>query len=307
MKARILVVDELGSLVGASGAMHAIYGLMRRVAGADAAVLLSGESGTGKELLARVLHEQSPRAFGPFVAVNCAANPSELEHALFGRAGGACSDVQSERVGLLERAGDGTLLLDEIGEMPLDMQPRLLRVLEQRPLHPVAGATRLLLRPRIIAATSRGPDGEVRAKRFREDLHARLELVQIDVPPLRARGRDVLLLADHFVRGFAAHSGKVVRGISSEAQRRLLGFDWPGNVRQLEDSMQHAVARTRSERIEVEDLPERMAQFCRTSAAADVDLTRTSILATERRSYAFFRSTARRGRDAGRRRGARLI
>lgn len=300
MKARTLVIDELGSLVGASRAMHAVYGLVRSVAGADAAVLLSGESGTGKELLARALHEQSPRGFGPFVAVNCAADPNELGRALFG-----C--VDSERAGLLERAGDGTVLLDEIGEMPLDMQPNLLRLLEQRPLHPVAGATRLSSRARIIAATSRSLEGEVRAKRFREDLHERLELVQIDVPPLRARGSDVLLLAHHFARAFAAHSGKAVRGISSEAQRRLLGFDWPGNVRQLENSMQHAVARTRSERIEVEDLPERVAQFGRTSAAADVDFTATSILATERRSYPFFRSTVRRGRDAGRRRRVRLI
>lgn len=260
---------ERGSLLGASPAMLAIFALMRRIAGADTTVLLSGASGTGKGLVARALHEQSLRGFGPFVAVNCAAGPVELERALFGRARGAFADADSGRASLFERAGAGTLLLDDIGEIPLDMQPELLRALEQCQTHPAGGSAGVGRRARIIAATTRNLEGEVEAKRFREDLFERLNEVHIGLPSLRARGADVLLLADHFVRGFAARSGKTVSGISSEAQRKLLGFDWPGNVRQLESSMEHAVARMRAERVEVEDLPERVVQFDRACHTVD--------------------------------------
>jgi DNA-binding NtrC family response regulator len=235
---------EPDSLVGDSPAMGAIYALMRDAAGTDTPVLLRGESGTGKALIARALHEQSPRGTGPFVAVNCAAAPSELERALFGRVRGAFAGVESRRAGLLERAGRGTLLLDEVGEMPLDMQLELLQVLDEEG------------QARIIAATRGDLEGQVEAKRFRKDLFDRLNVAAIAIPPLRARGADVLLLADHFVRGFAARAGKAVCGISAEARRKLLGYDWPGNVRQLESAMERAVARTRAERIQAEDLPE---------------------------------------------------
>jgi DNA-binding NtrC family response regulator len=265
---------ELGSLLGASRAMHAVHDLVRRVAAADTTVLLSGESGTGKELVARALHQQSPRASEPFVAINCAAVPSELlESELFGHVRGAFTDAKNGREGLFEQAGGGTLLLDEIGEMPLDMQPKLLRVLQERQVRPVGGNTIIPVRARILAATNRDLEGEVEARRFREDLFYRLNVVQIVVPPLRARGNDVLLLAEHFVRIFAARTGKAVSGIDPEAQRKLLEFDWPGNVRQLENSMERAVALTRSERIQLEDLPERVIQFDRTGRVADdVDL-----------------------------------
>jgi DNA-binding NtrC family response regulator len=265
---------EPGSLLGASRAMQTVHDLVRRVAAADTTVLLSGESGTGKELVARALHEQSPRASEPFVAINCAAVPSELlESELFGHVRGAFTDAKSGHEGLFEQAGAGTLLLDEIGEMPLDMQPKLLRVLQERQVRPVGGNTTIPVRARILAATNRDLEGEVEARRFREDLFYRLNVVQIAVPPLRARGNDVLLLADHFVRVFAARSGKAVSGIDPEAQRKLLDFDWPGNVRQLENSMERAVALTRSEQIRAEDLPERVLQFDRTGRVADdVDL-----------------------------------
>jgi two-component system response regulator HydG len=273
-EAQVPPTELLGSLIGASRAMRTVYDLVRRVAAADTTVLLSGESGTGKELVARALHEQSTRGAGRFVANNCAAVPSELlESELFGHVRGAFTDAKSGREGLFEQASDGTLLLDEIGEMPLDMQPKLLRVLQERQVRPVGGNTSIPMRARIIAATNRDLEGEVEAKRFREDLFYRLNVVQIYVPPLRARGNDVLLLADHFVRSFAARTGKNVTGIDPEAQRKLLAFDWPGNVRQLENSMERAVALTRSEQIQVEDLPERVVQFDRTSRPADdVDL-----------------------------------
>ncbi|HTV17699.1 MAG TPA: sigma-54 dependent transcriptional regulator [Polyangiaceae bacterium] len=253
--------ETLGSMIGASRAMRDVYDLVRRVADSDTTVLLSGESGTGKELVAKALHELSGRP-GRFVGVNCAAMPSELlESELFGHVRGAFTDAKSEHEGLFEQAGEGTLLLDEIGEMPLDLQPKLLRVLQERQLRPVGGNGMVPVRARIIAATNRDLEGEVEARRFREDLFYRLNVVQIHVPPLRARGNDVLLLADHFVQRFAARGNKSVRGIDSEAQRKLLAFDWPGNVRQLENSMERAVALTRSEQVLPEDLPERVVRF----------------------------------------------
>jgi two-component system response regulator HydG len=196
-----------------------------------------------------------------------------LESELFGHVRGAFTDAKTEREGLFEQAGDGTLLLDEIGEMPLDLQPKLLRVLQERQLRPVGGNTTLPMRARVIAATNRDLEGEVEAKRFREDLFYRLNVVQIHLPPLRARGNDVLLLAEHFVQKYASRSNKRVSGIEPEAQRKLLAFDWPGNVRQLENSMERAVALTCSQQIQVEDLPERLVRFdARARADNDLDL-----------------------------------
>jgi two-component system response regulator HydG len=272
--AQVAPTESLGSLIGTSRAMRSVYDLVRRVAATDTTVLLSGESGTGKELVARALHEQGARGSGRFVGINCAAVPGDLlESELFGHVRGAFTDAKNGREGLFEQANDGTLLLDEVGEMPLDMQPKLLRVLQERQVRPVGGNTSVPMRARIIAATNRDLEGEVEAKRFREDLFYRLNVVQIHVPPLRARGNDVLLLAEHFVCSFAARAGKPVIGIDPEAQRKLLAFDWPGNVRQLENAMERAVALTRSERVQVEDLPERVVQFDRTNRPAeDVDL-----------------------------------
>jgi two-component system response regulator HydG len=244
------------------------------VAATDTTVLLSGESGTGKELVARALHEQSHRAAGRFVGLNCAAMPGELlESELFGHVRGAFTDAKNGRDGLFEQANDGTLLLDEIGEMPLDMQPKLLRVLQERQVRPVGGNVSVPVTARVIAATNRDLEGEVEAKRFREDLFYRLNVVQIHIPPLRARGNDILLLAEHFVHKFASRSGKSITSISSDAQRTLLAYDWPGNVRQLENSIERAVALTRGEQIQVDDLPERVVRFNGSARAADdVDL-----------------------------------
>jgi two-component system response regulator HydG len=251
-----------GGLQGESRAMLKVYDLIRRVASTDTTVLLTGESGTGKELVARALHTESARSQMPFVAINCAAVPgSLLESELFGHVKGAFTDAKATRKGMFEQASGGTLLLDEIGEMPLDMQPKLLRVLQERQVRPVGGNTVAPVDARIIAATNRDLEGDVEAERFREDLYYRLNVVQIHVPPLRARGNDVLLLAQHFVRKFAERMGKGVTGISSEAAKKLLEYDWPGNVRQLENSMERAVTLTRFEQITVEDLPERISRY----------------------------------------------
>jgi DNA-binding NtrC family response regulator len=250
------------ALSGESLAMMKVYDLVRRVANTDTTVLITGESGTGKELVARALHNESSRESNPFVAINCAAVPASLlESELFGHVKGAFTDAKSTRKGLLEQASGGTLLLDEIGEMPLDMQPKLLRVLQERQLRPVGGNGMITVDARIIAATNRDLEGEVEAGRFREDLYYRLNVVQIHVPPLRARGNDVLLLAQLFVTKFAERMSKGVTGISSEAAKKLLEYDWPGNVRQLENSMERAVTLTRFEHITVEDLPERISHY----------------------------------------------
>jgi len=262
-----------GGLAGESRAMLNVYDLIQRVASTDTTVLLSGESGTGKELVARALHTESARSAMPFVAINCAAVPgSLLESELFGHVRGAFTDAKATRKGMFEQASGGTLLLDEIGEMSLDMQPKLLRVLQERQIRPLGGNDVSPMDARIIAATHRDLESDVQAKRFRKDLYYRLNVVQIHVPPLRARGNDVLLLAQHFVRTFAERMGKGVIGISSEAAKKLLEYDWPGNVRQLENSMERAVTLTRFEQITVEDLPERITRHERAPLpVSDVD------------------------------------
>jgi two-component system response regulator HydG len=198
---------------------------------------------------------------------------------------GAFTDAKNTRKGLLEEASGGTLLLDEIGEMPLDMQPKLLRVLQERQVRPVGGNTVVPVDCRIVAATNRDLESEVRAKRFREDLYYRLNVVQIHIPPLRARGNDVLKLAQHFVRRFAERTGKGVTGISSAAAKRLCEYDWPGNVRQLENSIERAVTLTRFEQITVEDLPERICREAPEAMLREEESEQTLTLNQLERSY----------------------
>ncbi len=251
-----------GELVGQSPPMLKLYDLLQRVAASDVSVLISGESGTGKELVARALHTESGREERPFVAINCAAVPANLlESELFGHVKGAFTDARTARKGLFEQAQGGTLLLDEVGEMPLEMQSKLLRVLQERRVRPVGGNTEVSFSARVLAATNRDLESEVEEGRFREDLFYRLNVVQLHVPPLRVRGNDILLLAQHLVEKVAQRSGKAVEGISTEAASKLLNYDWPGNVRQLENCIERAVALTRFESLRVEDLPERVRDF----------------------------------------------
>ncbi|HYO71823.1 MAG TPA: sigma-54 dependent transcriptional regulator [Archangium sp.] len=254
--------QRLGGLLGSSPPMRKVYDLLTRVAGSDATVLINGESGTGKELVARALHEKSRRAPGPFVAVNCAAMPEALlESELFGHAKGAFTDAKAARSGLFVQAHGGTLFLDEVGEMPLGLQPKLLRALQERVMRPVGGDREVAFDVRLVAATNRDLEGMVEENRFREDLYYRLNVVQMELPPLRSRGGDILLLAQHFIEHFAARADKRVAGLNEAVAERLMSYSWPGNVRELRNCIERAVAVTGAERLTVEDLPEKIRAY----------------------------------------------
>jgi two-component system response regulator HydG len=241
--------------------MQRVYGQLAQIAPHDSSVLLTGESGTGKELVARSIHRHSRRAGNPFVAINCAAIPETLlESELFGHAKGAFTDARQDRPGLLARAEGGTLLLDEIGELPLGMQAKLLRALEERTFRPVGCDQEVRFDARIISATNRDLEGAVQDRRFREDLYYRINVIQLDLPPLRARGTDVLTLSQHFLTAFASNMAKPVQSIEPAAAERLLTYPWPGNVRELRNVMERAVALTTSDSISPADLPERIRQ-----------------------------------------------
>jgi two-component system response regulator HydG len=254
-------VDEL---LGESPAVRTLRDLVARIAGADAPVLITGETGTGKERVARAIHRLGRGAGEPFVALNCAALPEPLlESELFGHERGAFTDARSPRRGLVVQAGRGTLFLDEIADLPVALQPKLLRVLQERRVRPLGAGEEVPFEARVVAATNRDLDAAVEEGRFREDLFFRLDVLRIEVPPLRARGGDTLLLAQHFLVASAARSGKAVTGISRGAAEKLLAYAWPGNVRELENAIERAVALTQHEQILVEDLPERVRDYRR--------------------------------------------
>jgi two-component system response regulator HydG len=246
-------------LDGTSLPMLRLRDTITQLAGTQATVLVHGESGVGKELVARELHELGPRAGGPFVAENIAAIPPNLiESALFGHVRGAFTGASGKREGLLQRASGGTLLLDEVGELPLELQPKLLRVLEERRVRPVGSDQEVPFDVRLIAATHRDLAAAVEEGRFRRDLYYRLAVLEIEVPPLRERGRDVLLLAQSFLEHFSKESGRNIKGLHPEVADRLLRCAWPGNVRELRNVMEHAVLVCRGSEIAPGDLPERL-------------------------------------------------
>ncbi|HEX3774284.1 MAG TPA: sigma-54 dependent transcriptional regulator [Polyangiaceae bacterium] len=258
-------VDEsrrFDELLGASPAMKEVYDLLERVAESESTVLVSGESGTGKELVARALHRRSKRASGPFVAINCAAMPEQLlESELFGHTKGAFTDARTARPGLFVQAKGGTIFLDEIGDMPLGLQPKLLRALQERTVRPVGGDHETLIDVRVVAASNRDLETAIEERKFREDLYYRINVIHVELPPLRARGADVLLLAQHYLEHFAAQSQKDVRSLDPEAAERLSAYAWPGNVRELANCMERAVALTRGESVGSADLPEKIRNY----------------------------------------------
>jgi DNA-binding NtrC family response regulator len=257
-----VTAEPFEGIVGQSAAMRALFDLVARVAPTDASVLVTGESGTGKELIARALHQRSRRHAGPFVAVNLAAVPESLvESELFGHARGAFTDAKTARTGLFLQASGGTLFLDEIGEMPLSLQPKLLRALQERSIRPVGGDHEVPIDVRLVAATNRDLEASVEEGRFREDLFYRINVVRVELPPLRARGNDILLLAQQAVQRFGRTMHKDVRGISTPAAEKLMGYAWPGNVRELQNALERAVALTRFSEITVEDLPEKIREY----------------------------------------------
>ncbi|HSC86618.1 MAG TPA: sigma-54 dependent transcriptional regulator [Polyangiaceae bacterium] len=262
-----------GELVGQSALMQRVYSLVQRVKDTPASVLIAGESGTGKELVARALHFGTPRGSRPFVAINCAAVPAALlESELFGHVKGAFTDARSSRPGLFLQASGGTVFLDEIGEMPLEMQAKLLRVLQERTVRPVGGDQDVPIDVRVVAATNRDLEREVERGNFREDLYYRLNVVQINLPPLRARGNDILLIATHFLSQAAERLGRSVSGFTGEAAQLLLDYDWPGNVRQLQNCVERAVTLTRFERIAPVDLPDKIRKYTpQVTASVDAD------------------------------------
>jgi len=243
-------------ILGESGRMQEVLSLVRRVAPSDATVLIRGESGTGKELIAKAIHYASPRAEGPLVRVNCAALPETLlESELFGHERGAFTGAVASRKGRFELAHGGSLFLDEIGDLPLHLQVKLLRVLQEREIERLGSSRPLPVDVRLLAATHRDLEALVRGGRFRDDLYYRINVVTVALPPLRERREDIPLLVEHFVSAFAAKNGKAIRGLTREARDALLRYDYPGNVRELENVIERAVVLTRDDVIGPEDLP----------------------------------------------------
>ena len=247
----------LEGLVGKSPQMLKIYELIETVAQTDTTVLIYGESGTGKELVANAIHLRSPRKNGPFVKVNCAALPETLlESELFGHEKGAFTGALKQRKGRFEMADRGTLFLDEIGDISPTVQVKLLRVLQERQFERVGGNETLSVNVRLICATQRDLKEEIRKGSFREDLYYRLNVVPIHLPPLKERREDILLLADHFMNKFSPKMGKEISGLSEDAKTLLLKYSFPGNIRELENMLERAIALLKGKVIQPEDFPE---------------------------------------------------
>jgi two-component system response regulator HydG len=243
-------------IIGRSPAMLATMETVQQAAPSTATVLLMGESGTGKELLARAIHEQSPRISGPFIAVNCAALPeSILESELFGYEKGAFTGATQRKEGRIERAHLGTLFLDEVGEMSPSVQAKLLRVLQEGELERLGGTSTINVDFRLVAATNRDLEASIREGTFREDLYYRLNVIGIHLPPLRDRPEDIPLLADFFSRRFAEKNKKAVHGFTEEAREAIMRYRWPGNVRELENVIERAIVLTKGSTIDLKDLP----------------------------------------------------
>ncbi|GAC1353486.1 MAG: sigma-54 dependent transcriptional regulator [Polyangiales bacterium] len=278
---------ERDDLLGESAPLRTVLDLVERVADSDATVLVTGESGTGKEVVARALHRRSRRRDAPFVAINCAAVPeSLLESELFGHAKGAFTDARQARIGLFAQAHGGTLFLDEIGDMPLGLQPKLLRALQERVIRPVGASAEQPIDVRIVAATNRDLETAIEDRRFREDLYFRLNVIHIELPPLRARGGDVLILAQKFLRRYAGSARKEVVGLAPAAAERLLAYAWPGNVRELQNCIERAVALARYDHITLDDLPERVRDYRPTQLVVGGDDPSTLVSMDElERSY----------------------
>ena len=264
LRERVAASAGFEELIGESAPMKRLYELLLRISESDASVLITGETGSGKEVVARALHRRGRRSARPFVAVNCAAMPATLlESELFGHVKGAFTDARAARRGLFQEAAGGTLFLDEIGNLPLELQPKLLRALQERCVRPLGGASEIPVDVRIVAATNRDLHAAVEEGQFREDLFFRLDVIHVELPPLRARGTDVLLLAQHFLQEFSSRSGKQLQGLSNAVAQKLLDYAWPGNVRELQNCIERAGTLTSYDHLTVEDLPARIRDYKR--------------------------------------------
>jgi len=257
--------DSYEQLIGASPQIQQVFSTVEKIAGTDAPVLILGESGTGKELIARALHGRSLRNSGPFVAINCAAIPATLlESELFGHEKGAFTGAHAQRKGRIELADRGTLLLDEIGDLPSLLQVKILRFLQEHTIERIGGRREIIIDTRVVAATNTDLDEAIRDGRFRGDLYYRLGVVKIQVPPLRDREGDIQLLATSFMRKYAGESNKKILGFTQKALSALKNHRWPGNVRELENRIRRAVIMTQSSKISDHDLElEKLDRFGR--------------------------------------------
>jgi two-component system response regulator AtoC len=253
--------NEFESILAKSPQMVEIFRTIQKIADFKTTVLVSGESGVGKELVARAIHSRSSRKNSPFVAINCGAIPENLlESELFGHKRGAFTDATSDRRGLFEEAHGGTLLLDEIGELPLNLQVKLLRVLQEESIRKLGDTKDVKVDVRIITATHRDLGAETKAGRFREDLFYRINVLPIAIPPLRQRREDIHLLIDHFVAKNNARLGTHIRGLAPDARKLLMDYSWPGNVRELENTIERAMVLADAEILQATDLPERIRE-----------------------------------------------
>jgi DNA-binding NtrC family response regulator len=255
LRRRLQQRTTYSDIVGRSKQMQDIFEMIEGVAKSDANILIIGESGTGKELIANAIHYNSHRAKGPFVKVNCAALPKELmESELFGHTKGAFTGATRDKEGLIARAGGGSLLLDEIAEMPIELQPKLLRALQERIYYRLGSERPVEVDFRLICSTNRNPMDVTRSGQLREDLYYRVSTITIEVPPLRERPDDIPLLADHFLRKYSEKYNKSVDGFTQTALSAMFSYRWPGNVRELESAVERAVLLCKADHIEVNDL-----------------------------------------------------
>jgi DNA-binding NtrC family response regulator len=274
-----------GEILGSAPSMRRVFETLESVAGSDASVLIVGESGTGKELIANALHEKSPRREGPWVKVNCAALPKDLiESELFGHVKGAFTGAATDKVGLLEEANHGSLLLDEITEMPVDLQAKLLRVLEDRTFRRIGGSKPISSDFRLVSATNRDATQAVQDGRLRQDLYFRINTVTIAIPPLRERAEDIPVLVRAFLERYRARHRRMVEGIAPDAYRQLLTYPWPGNVRELQHAIERAVLVARGPEVTLADLPDAVQSGATGAAVAPCAVPAGSLEEIERAS-----------------------
>lgn len=247
---------KFSNIIGESDEIRSVLNLIYKIAESDSTVLVSGESGTGKELIAKAIHMQSSRSSGPFIAINCGAIPSELlESELFGHVKGAFTGAIQNRIGRFELADGGTIFLDEIGDLDPSLQVKLLRVLQERQFEPVGGTKTIQVNVRVVAATNVNLEEAVEKNQFREDLYYRLNVIPIQIPPLRERKSDIPILLNHFIHQFSRGRSKILTGISTEALECLLQYPWPGNIRELENLVERLTILKGEGRVEIVDLP----------------------------------------------------
>lgn len=267
LRAHIFKLRQMEDLVSSNHEMQRIFSLLPEIADSECTVLIQGPSGSGKELIAQAIHNLSPRKDNPYIKINCAALPENLlESELFGYVKGAFTDAKRDKPGQFLLAHGGTLLLDEIAEMPLPLQAKLLRVLNNGEFHPLGSIASYYSDARIISSTNRNLEEWVRLGKFREDLYYRINVIAVHVPPLKERIEDLPLLVDYFITKFSAKRGKAIQGISPQALRLLRLYDFPGNIRELENAIEHAFVLCTGDTIEVCHLPPKMIQFAERAA-----------------------------------------